>query len=306
MSVEKSLDGMRQRVDRPEYRFIRQGRRTCMVRPGYEDILAEVESARLAGNGRAADTSGHGRMATTRIPLTGREGERGVIRWSSRGTFMKYLLGNIYLTIRTRMFEEAKVTARAQRFGVPVAEVLAAARETIGPLLYRGWIVTREITHCQDLRLFLEMLPDDPSPAELKLKRDILAAAGAAVAAMHDAGIYHWDLHIRNLLAVPDGSEPELVYIIDFDKSKIFHPMRMPSRIRNLMRLFRSLIKRREACTHVSRQDIERFLHAYFRGDRARRRGANRLIRRHLWIIRLHGYWWRRRGIRSALDDYLF
>jgi tRNA A-37 threonylcarbamoyl transferase component Bud32 len=306
MSVEKSLDGLRHRVDRPEYRFIHQGRRSFMVRPGYENILGEVESARLAADGHLADTSGHGRMATTRFPLPDREGERGVIRWSSRGTFVKYVLGNIYLTIRTRMFEEARVTARAQKYGVPVAEVLAAARETIGPLLYRGWIVTREIPRCKDLRLFLESFPDEPSPSELRLKRDILAAAGAAVASMHDAGIYHWDLHIRNLLAVPDGSMEELVYIIDFDKSKIFDSMRDPARIRNLMRLFRSLVKRQAACAHVTRRDIERFLRAYFRGDRARRRTVNRLIRRHFWIIRLHGYWWRRRGIRSALDDYLF
>jgi len=303
---DNTLDRWQQALDQPEYRLIRAGRCACMVRPGYEDILSEIVPGKTGTGSIPADTIGHGRQATTRFPLPGRPDERGVIRWSSRGTFMKYLLGNIYLTIRTRMFEEAKVTARARRHGVPVADVLAAGRQTIAPLLYRGWIVTREIPRCQDLRLFLEAFPDDPSPAELNRKRDILTAAGTAVAAMHEAGIYHWDLHIRNLLAVPDGSLEDLVYIIDFDKSKIFHPMRLPTRIRNLMRLFRSLVKRPAACAHFTRRDLERFLRAYFHGDRARRRAANRFIRRHLWIIRLHGLWWRRHGLRSALDKYLF
>ncbi|HHT9146519.1 MAG TPA: lipopolysaccharide kinase InaA family protein, partial [Candidatus Wunengus sp. YC61] len=60
-----------------------------------------------------------------------------------------------------------------------------------------------------------------------------------------DAGIYHADLHLKNILLKKDSNEEFTAYIIDLDKSVVLNKLNIQQRIRNLLRLDRSLEKLR-------------------------------------------------------------
>ena len=60
---------------------------------------------------------------------------------------------------------------------------------------------------------------------------------------MHDAGIYHADLHLKNILLKQDASGAFSAYIIDLDKSFVVDKLTVEQRMKNLLRLNRSIDK---------------------------------------------------------------
>src|SRR5690606_11831715 len=107
-----------------------------------------------------------------------------------------------------------------------------------------------------------------PPPAHL---RALLAAAGRAVRAFHDAGGSHPDLHVGNLLVRARDDAPE-VWILDLDRATAGAPPAPRERMAQLMRLVRSLHKRGLWGAAGGERGALRFLHAYVAGDRALRR----------------------------------
>ena len=76
-----------------------------------------------------------------------------------------------------------------------------------------------------------------------KQKRQIINKLANAVNDMHDVGIYHADLHLKNILVQSDISGCVHVYIIDLDKSKQYEKISFQRRMKNIMRLDRSFVK---------------------------------------------------------------
>lgn len=83
-------------------------------------------------------------------------------------------------------------------------------------------------------------------------KKDILLKVGRTIRVMHDYGIFHRDLHLRNILIQFDktnafniaSSNNEFnVYIIDFDKAKKYKILGKFRRSINLLRLKRNFLK---------------------------------------------------------------
>jgi 3-deoxy-D-manno-octulosonic acid kinase len=88
-----------------------------------------------------------------------------------------------------------------------------------------------------------------------------MARAGKAVRFMHDAGLYHTDLNLRNLLVDRDRRH---VFVIDFDRAQVFdEPVPPALRRRNVARLLRSIRKLDPARQYVSEEDWQSFLAAY-------------------------------------------
>jgi len=111
-------------------------------------------------------------------------------------------------------------------------------------------------------------LGEEPEEGEL---RAVARAAGRAVRRLHDAGCRHADLHIKNLLVCrhSGGDDPHVV-IIDLDAARLLEELSPHRRMRELMRLYRSLLKRNLAT--ASRPRIcATFFSAYLAGDRGLR-----------------------------------
>jgi len=278
------------------YEFFEVGRGQYLVREGYQWILDHIQPSEEDGppvRGHDTCVAGGGRGMTVSMALSGDEVSRVVVRRSLRGGILARILGDTYFGCRSRMFEETRVAAHGIRLGLRAAEVLVAAKERIAPLLYGGWIITREIPDSVDLLSYLRAGPSFAGPDGLRLKRRVIMETAQAIARMHELGIDHGDLHLRNILLQirPDGAVH--VFLIDFDKSSCVDSLNRGRRVRNLMRLFRSVVKEPDLAGTFTTRDVERFLLAYFRRDRSKRKSAAGTFRRHAVLLRVHRAWWR-------------
>ena len=106
----------------------------------------------------------------------------------------------------------------------------------VAPGLYRGEIAFREIP--DSLTLHEALAPADGLPPPLRARRAVLLKVARALRTLHDAGGYHADLHARNvLLAGPDRA----LTWIDLEKSTVGGPLALSARVRNFVRLNRSV-----------------------------------------------------------------
>ena len=79
---------------------------------------------------------------------------------------------------------------------------------------------------------------------------------------MHDAGIRHDDLNLKNLLVarVEDSTK---VHVIDFKKARLQNHVALGTRLRNLIRLDRSVVKRLASRRAITISDRLRTLRVY-------------------------------------------
>jgi tRNA A-37 threonylcarbamoyl transferase component Bud32 len=103
---------------------------------------------------------------------------------------------------------------------------------------------------------------------------------------MHAAGVWHADLHVKNVL-LADGA----VVIIDFDRARVLGPVPEPERVGNLLRFDRSVVKLERSGVHVPLRDRLRFFHGY-RDGLVDRRAREDVVRRCRKSLARHRRWW--------------
>jgi 3-deoxy-D-manno-octulosonic acid kinase len=162
-----------------------------------------------------------------------------------------------------RPLAELAVTQRLRDAGAPVARPVFAGAWRRG-CLWNGVVATELESEALDGDRFLRRGPDRVALARA------LEAAGRAVRRFHDAGGSHPDLHVKNLLVRERAGACD-VLVIDLDRARALPRVGAEARMAQLMRLYRSLVKR-ELVAAVGRRGCARFLHAYVAGDRALRR----------------------------------
>lgn len=181
------------------------------------------------------------------------------------------------------------ITEEIRKRGVPTVHVVAALCHRAWGPFYRGELITEEIPEARDLVSFFLGLGKVPSNKECNLRREAVRRAGRAVRLMHDRGICHGDLNLRNLLVqTARHGDPE-VYIIDFDRSKIRKSLSTRHRMRNLLRLNRSVEKWKTKGVRISYTAKARFFQAYAQGDS----DMVHAMRRHLKKAWIHARWYR-------------
>lgn len=216
-------------------------------------------------------------------PLRGRgsllvvEGEVAlVVRRYLHGGLLRAFNEDLFL-FGDRPFQELLITEGLRQRGVRTLEPVAAIREGVGPF-YRGYLITRYLPRVVDLITYLRGRPP------LGQKRTIIRKAAELTRMVHDLGVLHGDLHLKNFL-VEDGE----VLIIDFDRATR-HPSLNPAmRMENLKRLDRSAEKLRRRGLPLSDADKLTFWRTYARG----RRNLEEALRGHLKRYRLRVLLWR-------------
>lgn len=195
---------------------------------------------------------GGGRRPLKRIELEG-AGFGAVFKVLRRGGVFGAWLGERALPSRAR--REAAVVATLARAAVPCVGLLAirASRSTFPPWLARIELLTEPVEGGIDLLRFVGSCERSG-----RRRRHVLEHAGSIVAAMHDAGVFHVDLNLRNLLVTPaDG-----VLLLDFGASRLGR-VDAADRAENLARLLRSAVKNQLLGRSISRGDMLRFLRGY-------------------------------------------
>lgn len=201
-------------------------------------------------------------------------GERVAIRHYFRGGLFGRLVRDLFLD-PGRGFRELALYDRARAAGVPTLEPVGAVARRAGLLFWRLDLVTRAVAGAADL-------------AARAGDRRAIEAAARAVRALHDAGIEHADLNLRNILIGPDGR----AIVIDLDRARARGgPLGPRARLRNLFRLYRSGVK---VLGRVPPRAAVRFGRAYFRKDRAALRQAARALDGYRARIAVRSVLWRR------------
>ena len=202
-----------------------------------------------------------------------------VLRRYRHGGLLGRLTGALYFG-PARALAELAVTARAEASGAPVPHVLCLVLWPIVGPLWSAVIGTREERNALDL---LAALRDAKTRAD---RHGLARSAGQAIALLHDAGVEHPDLQLRNVIVRPDGH----IVIIDLDGA-VFHRhgrLSVRKRAANLGRLARSAVKNDVWGTLLDARDLAAFAAGYTRGRRELRRELRGHIARERLKLALH------------------
>ncbi|MDY6971105.1 MAG: lipopolysaccharide kinase InaA family protein [Thermodesulfobacteriota bacterium] len=155
-----------------------------------------------------------------------------VVKHYTRGGLIRRVVKRRYLKWgKTRGQIEYEVLQKVRGFGLSAPEPLVYAYR--GNLLYKAWLVTREIKQQQTLA---ELSCLDEERARIVMKEVAVQAA-----TLIENNIVHADLHPGNVLV--DSSDR--VFIVDFDKAFLSRGNRHKLRNKYLTRWQRSVIKHR-------------------------------------------------------------
>lgn len=268
------------------FRHRRRGRALLVV-------SEELEEAALAGGLLEAGAlervfatpAGRGRGPTALLAL-GDGAPRVHMRRLLHGGLLGPLLGGAFLGL-SRPVSELAVTQRLRDAGAPVpSPALVMGQRRLGPLVRCALGTVFE----EGTRDAAALLAERPAPERLLRAA---RAAGRAVRRFHDAGGRHADLHVKNLLLRERGGAFECL-VIDLDKARIATDATPAERMAELMRLFRSLVKR-DLLTQVGARGCARFFGAYCGDDRRLRTAMWRRLGPELRKVELHRVGYRAR-----------
>ena len=217
----------------PNFSTFRIGRRELVLHRDIAPRAAQILD-RLGELTTASEASAGNRRSAYRLNLA--EGLELFARRGRRGGMIASVISDVYVGTTPRPLTELALTIEAMKRGIPVAEPMGAMVEWLGPVLYRGFFLTRAV---RGMTLW-EFVKTDDDPT---VRSHILSEARAAIDAMHDKGLFHADLNLHNLL-VTQARESFTVIIIDLDKARLFDaPLSSAMRRNNAARLIRSARK---------------------------------------------------------------
>lgn len=274
----------------PERFVVREMRdRVLAVRRDFEPALAAAGFDALGSAGRGArqvDLGGRKPMLVLDTSL----GECLVRRYT-HGGLLRFVTGERFLD-RDRPFRELLHAERLRELGLPAPEVVAACARRIAGGGWRLELVTRRIAGSVDLAALIERATQGAlGPRE---RTRIYAAAGRAVARLHEVGFLHADLHPRNLLVdrAEGGREPRIT-VIDLDRSVWRSRLEDAERRANLRRMYRYVARRcSEGAWRVSASDLRRFFEGYDAAGERWKRDWREIARAHRRSRARHAAGW--------------
>jgi tRNA A-37 threonylcarbamoyl transferase component Bud32 len=265
------------------YQFRREGRRELLI---CKDSELSLHRQGLLNPAGSCEMTSHAGQVMGRGEVLIIQGPPGTvaIRRYRHGGLLRRFTGDRFLS-SDRPFQEVAVTAAAKAASVPTLDILAAIKERGWGGWYRGYLITTYLPTTTDLISYLDMKPPD------ERRRKVIEKAAEAVRKIHQQGIYHADLHLKNFL-VEEGKAIK-VYLIDFDKSTLSAHLKPARRMKNLKRLDRSAEKLKRQGLSLTSGDKRIFCRAYVAGDRAIQPYLKRFKERYRWYTILYRWgWW--------------
>lgn len=252
-------------------------------------MILDKESLYQRYGGSAGIKFGRGRYLS--VPITQNGTERLIIRDYKHGGLLGKLFDDIFCN-GNRPFKELHLHEIAFQRGVPSAEAIAVVKRKLWGWFYKASFISKEISGAIDVVQFLK----ESSFEDIqKSKRPAISAIAKLIRKMHDAGIYHADLHLKNILLKKAGNKEFSVYIIDFDKSVAMSKLDIKLRMKNLLRLDRFIEKLRvnQKIDLISKIDRIRFFRYYMWCGDVLDTDWKQYIRRYQSDHMLHKLWWR-------------
>jgi len=271
----------------PSFSLIKKGNTFLLLNDAYKDFLLrqgiEDIDTFVARHAGAKQHSG-GRSLHPSIPL--REGQRMVLRRYLHGGILRAVTRNLY-ALGSRSFRELVLTEEIRSAGIPTIRPLGAIHQSFIFPFYHAYLLTLEVPEARNSIQFFQDIGSHPVGEVLALKRQIIRLAGRVVRQFHDSGFFHADLQLRNLLIADHH-----VLLIDFDRSGRRQNLPEKIRIKNLLRLNRSVDKWKRQGLPVTFSDRLRFFLAYAGEDPSARDVLRKTLHTYSFSTLLHRWRW--------------
>jgi tRNA A-37 threonylcarbamoyl transferase component Bud32 len=269
------------------FSMIKKGKTLLLIKEGYKDFLIQEGIENIETFLEKYRETSHflqGRILHPSIPLRG--GERMVLRRYSHGGLLRAFFRDLYL-LGSRAFREVVLTEEIRSAEIPTIQAIGAIHQRTFFLLYRAYFLSLEVPDAIDLIQYLEGIELHPSRENLSHKRKTIRSVGLLLQKFHQAGFFHGDLQLKNILLARD--QPLL---IDFDRSYRKDLLSIRERTRNLLRLNRSAEKRRRQGLPITRTDCCRFFQAYAGDNLEIRQAIKKALRTYSARLFFHRLGW--------------
>ena len=245
------------------FSLVEKGRASLLLKEEYKNLLLTqgVDDVKTyLKNSRQTAHYLKGRTFHPSIPFE--DEKRMVLRQYSHGGLLRAITGNLYF-FGKRSFRELALTEEVRSSGIPTIPSLGAIHHRIFFPFYQAYFLSLEVSHAMDLIRYFNGMEAHPSRENISSKRKTIRSAGLLIRQFHQAGFFHGDLQLKNILVAGD----ELL-LIDFDRSYRKPTLSTHERMKNLLRLNRSVEKWRRLGLPITRTDRWRFFLAYAGDDK--------------------------------------
>ena len=282
----------------PSFSLVQRGKVSLLLNEKYKDFLLQegIEDIETFLQ-RYRQTSKYlsGRTLHPSIPI--KNGERLVIRQYSHGGLLRAFTRNLYL-FGSRSFRELALTEEILSCGIPTIQPIGAIHRFIFSPFYKAYFLSLEVPQAIDLIQYCKGITLQPSAEKLLFKRRTIRSAGRLLREFHQAGFFHGDLQLKNILVAGDRT-----LLIDFDRSCRKKLLSNKERMRNLLRLNRSVEKWKRHGLRITWTDRLRFFRAYADDDLEFRKAMKRIFRTYPIRLFLYRFGWAVDRISSKNKD---
>lgn len=262
----------------PFFSFIKKGKVSLLLKDSYKDFLLKqgIDDLKTFLERYKTPLFHQGRRAHHSLPLE--NGKRMVLRQYSHGGLLRSVTGDLYV-FGTRSFKELAITEEVRSCGIPTVEPIGAIHQVTDlPFFYRAYLLTLEVPGAFNLIQYFEKMGTKPHQRMLSHKRKMIRYAGLVLRQFHQTGFFHQDLQLKNILITGDR-----ILLIDFDRAYRRPILSTSEKMKNLLRLNRSVEKWKQKGLSITRTDRWRFFLAYA-GDDQEIRGAMERVIRTYWL----------------------
>jgi len=153
-----------------------------------------------------------------------------VVKYYRRGGLVRYIVKQRYLKCgKTRGQKEYELLQKVRNLGINAPEPIVFAYR--GRLFYQAWLVTREIKQHQTLA---QISLSNENRARILMKEVV-----KQVSILIKYSILHVDLHPGNIIV----DKQDQIYLLDFDKGRIFSGNKIKLESRYISRWSRAISK---------------------------------------------------------------
>jgi tRNA A-37 threonylcarbamoyl transferase component Bud32 len=260
----------------------KEGNILLVMRGALKEFLSQRPVADLLAEGQE---SVEGRRTHAVVELTGET--RAVVRYYTHGGLLRKVTRDRFAGSE-RFFDEVRVSEHMREQGVNTPEVLGLVVQAGKLGFCRGALVTRMVEGGRDVLEYLRSKEGREQITDPRVRRTLIRSAAQEVRKMHDAGVCHADLHIKNLLLAPDGE----IYILDLDRAKLHGKPGVSRRLANLIRLGRS-IEKTGVDSVVSGRDSYGFFLEYLRAGPPLKTKAREIVKKYQRNVARHRLFWK-------------
>lgn len=269
------------------FSLIEKGKVSLLLKDEYKNLLLQQgieDIKRFLKNIPQTSRILKGRILHPSAPLENEK--RMVLRQYLHGGLLRAITGSRYL-FGSRSFRELSMTEEIRSHGIPTIQSIGAIHHRIFSPFYQAYFLSLEVPHAKDLTQYFQGIGAQPPPDHLLQKRKTIRSVGFLIRQFHNAGFYHGDLQLKNILVAGDQ-----ILLIDFDRSYRKPILPIQKRIKNLLRLNRSVEKWKRSGLPITRTDRWRFFLAYAGDDKKIREGMERTLRTYFLRSLLHRLGW--------------